>query len=78
MIASSEVIHEDDADYTKALEEIVDNQNEIGAPNEQASKEILKVELIERNFQPDMVSSSTEKLERKTPPRAGHRVLFKD
>ena len=49
-----------DEETQKALEEIDDNQNEIGAPNEQASEEILKVELIERNFLRDMVSSSSE------------------
>ena len=39
-----------DEETQKTLEEIDDNQNQIGAPNEQASEEILKVELIERNF----------------------------
>jgi hypothetical protein len=39
-----------DEETQKALEEIDDNQNEIGEPNKQDREEILKVELIERNF----------------------------
>ena len=52
----------------KVLEEIDANQNEIGALNEQASKEMVSSN-SERSFRPDMVSSGPDEVKEPRNPK---------